>query len=400
MAIAGYRWLVVGLLWGVALLNYLDRQVIFSLFPLIRADLRLSSIELGFLSTAFLWTYAIVSPLGGFLADRYGRRRVILLSLAVWSLVTFATGQARNFGELVAIRALMGVSEACYLPAALALITEYHGGHTRSLATGLHQSGLYFGLILGGGGGGWLGEHYGWRSAFTILGFNGVVYAAVLIFGLKEQKRGQSSTEELGFRVLTKKLLNLPGFITMLLAMSMAAMAFWVVYTWLPSYLHERFQMSVTAAGFSATFYIQVASFVGVVLGGLLADQWRRSDVRGRLFTMVIGFVVAGPSLFVVGYANSHALLTAGLIVFGLGRGFNDANVMPVLCQITQPNLRATGYGILNFGTCVVGGVMVAAAGALKDRLGLGVALQVSAVLLFSSGLALLCMRAHLKPDL
>jgi predicted MFS family arabinose efflux permease len=255
-------------------------------------------------------------------------------------------------------------------------------------------------LILGGGGGGWLGEHYGWRSAFTILGFSGVVYAAVLIFGLKEQKRGQSSTEELGFRVLTKKLLNLPGFITMLLAMSMAAMAFWVVYTWLPSYLHERFQMSVTAAGFSATFYIQVASCVGVVLGGLLADQWRRSDVRGRLFTMVIGFVVAGPSLFVVGYANSHALLTAGLIVFGLGRGFNDANVMPVLCQITQPNLRATGYGILNFGTCVVGGVMVAAAGVLKDRLGLGVALQVSAVLLFSSGLALLCMRAHLKPDL
>src|SRR6266536_2982024 len=133
MAIRGYPWLVVGLLWAVALLNYLDRQVIFSLFPLIRADLRLSSLELGFLSTAFLWTYAIVSPLGGFLADRYGRRRVILLSLAVWSLVTFATGQARNFGELVAIRALMGVSEACYLPAALALITEYHGGHTRSL---------------------------------------------------------------------------------------------------------------------------------------------------------------------------------------------------------------------------------------------------------------------------
>lgn len=399
MAIRGYPWLVVGLLWAVALLNYLDRQLIFSLFPLIREDLHLSNLELGFLSTAFLWTYAIVSPLGGFLADRYGRRRVILLSLAVWSLVTFATGQARNFGDLVTARAFMGVSEACYLPAALALITEYHEGRTRSLATGLHQSGLYFGLILGGGGGGWLGEHYGWRSAFTILGFSGVAYAAVLILGLKEHQGGQASPDEFGFVVLTKRLLHSPGFVTMVLAMSMAAMAFWVVYTWLPLYLHERFQMSVTAAGFSATFYIQAASFGGVVLGGLLADRWKGSNIRGRLFTMVIGFAAAGPGLFAVGSANSHALLLAGLIAFGIGRGFNDANVMPVLCQITQPNLRATGYGILNFGTCVVGGAMVAVAGAVKDSLGLGVSLQGSAVLLFFSALALLRMRAHLKPD-
>jgi MFS transporter, Spinster family, sphingosine-1-phosphate transporter len=399
MSIRGHAWLVVGLLWVVALLNYLDRQVIFSVFPLVRAELRLSSVQLGLLSTAFLWMYAFVSPLGGYLADRYGRRRIILLSLAVWSLVTFATGRARDFEELVVARALMGVSEACYLPAALALIADYHGKSSRSFATGLHQSGLYVGLILGGGGGGWLGERYGWRPAFTILGFIGIVYAAVLVVGLREAQGWRATAETAGFAGRVKELVKLPGFVIMMFAMSMAAMSYWVVYTWLPLYLHERFHMSLTAAGFAATFYVQAASFGGVVLGGLLADRWKRSHVGGRLFTIVIGLIAAGPSLFAVGRANSFVLLFIGLLAFGLGRGFNDANVMPVLCQITRTQLRATGYGMLNCGACIVGGVMVAVAGAVKDSLGLGVAIQVSAVLLFLSGLTLLRMRPHLEPD-
>lgn len=399
MSIRGHAWLVVGLLWVVALLNYLDRQVIFSVFPLVQTELRLSSVQLGLLSTAFLWMYAFVSPLGGYLADRYGRRRIILLSLAVWSLVTFATGRARDFEELVVARAVMGVSEACYLPAALALIADYHGRSSRSLATGLHQSGLYVGLILGGGGGGWLGERYGWRPAFTILGFTGIVYAAALVAGLREAQGWRATAETAGFAGRVKELVKLPGFILMMFAMSMAAMSFWVVYTWLPLYLHEHFHMSLTAAGFAATFYVQAASFAGVVFGGLLADRWKRSHVGGRLFTMVIGFIAAGPSLFVVGGANSLVLLVIGLLVFGLGRGFNDANVMPVLCQITRTQLRATGYGMLNCGACIVGGVMVAVAGAVKDSLGLGVAIQVSAVLLFLSGLTLLRLRSHLGPD-
>ncbi len=401
MSIRGHAWRVVGLLWVVALLNYLDRQLIFSVFPLVQAELELSSVQLGLLSTAFLWMYAFVSPLGGYLADRYGRRRIILLSLAVWSLVTFATGRARDYGELILARALMGVSEACYLPAGLALIADYHRTSSRSLATGLHQSGLYVGLILGGGGGGWLGQRYGWRSAFTILGFSGIVYTGVLLAGLHESEGWPATAKTASFAGRVTELVNLPCFVIMMVAMSMAAMAFWVVYTWLPLYLYERFHMSLMAAGFSATFYVQAASFAGVVLGGLLADRWKRIDVGGRLFTMVIGFLAACPGLFVVGRANNNniVLLVIGLLAFGLGRGFNDANVMPVLCQITRTHLRATGYGMLNFGTCVFGGVMVAVAGAAKDSWGLGVAIQVSAVLLLLSGLTLLCMRTHLQPD-
>ena len=180
-----YKWALVGLLWVVALLNYLDRQVVFSLFPPIQAEFQIGDVQLGLLSAAFLWVYGLFSPAAGWLADRFSRRSVILASLGVWSLVTWATGHARSYGELLTTCALMGISEACYLPAALALIADHHDKRTRSRATGLHQSGLYAGIVLGGAGGGWMGQRYGWRTAFLALGVSGVVYAAVLAGWLK-----------------------------------------------------------------------------------------------------------------------------------------------------------------------------------------------------------------------
>jgi len=137
-----YAWALVALLWVVAMLNYLDRQVIFSLFPPLQKEFNVTAAQLGLLSTFFLWVYGIVSPLGGFLADRYSRKKIIILSLAVWSAVTWLTGHVTSFNQLLGARALMGVSEACYIPAALALIADHHGERTRSLATGLHQSGI------------------------------------------------------------------------------------------------------------------------------------------------------------------------------------------------------------------------------------------------------------------
>ncbi|MBI1896758.1 MAG: MFS transporter [Acidobacteria bacterium] len=389
-----YAWLLVGLLWVVALLNYLDRQVIFSVFPLLEADLKLTAGELGLLSTVFLWVYGILSPFAGYLADRLGRARMILVSLLVWSLVTWATGHARNFAELIMARALMGISEACYLPAALGLIADYHGPRSRSLATGLHQSGLYAGIILGGAGGGWMGERYGWRLAFTILGVAGILYFLVLRRLLKAPPRQEGETAPPPLLLSFRKLASLPGFLAMTAVFSAVSIANWIVYTWLPLYLYERFGMSLALAGFSATFYIQAASFAGILAGGWLADSWSRRTTRGRLMTQALGLAAAAPFLFVIGVTGSQALLITALIVFGLGRGLYDCNTMPTLCQIAQPDLRSTGYGIFNFAACLAGGVAAALAGYLKAAVGLGAAFETAAILLLVSA----GMLARIRP--
>lgn len=383
---ARYAWLVVALLWVVACLNYLDRQVIFSVFPLIRSEMNLDALQLGLLSTVFLWVYGFASPLGGYLADRIGRRKVVVLSLAIWTTVTLLTGYVRDFQQLLVARALMGLSEACYLPAALALIAELHDKGSRSLATGVHQSGLYAGMALGGLLGGWMGERQGWRAPFIVLGVAGLAYVLVLVKGLRKDEPVPallgSSAGAVGAGSSLMEVLHLPGYFGMLAAFTGFAVANWIVYTWLPLYIYERFRMSLASAGFSATFYLQLASFAGILAGGWLADRWTRSSVRGRILTQALGMAVAAPFLFLVGMTDSVGILIGALVAFGLGKGFYDANAMPVLAQVARPEIRATGYGIFNLAGCVAGGVMAAAAGALKPVIGLSGAIQISALIL------------------
>ena len=214
MKLRQYGWILVALLWVVALLNYVDRQVIFSLFPLLSSELHLSSVQLGLLSTVFLWIYGILSPFSGYVADRFGRGRLISISLMVWSAVTLATGASRTFPQLLAARAVMGVSEACYLPAALAKIAEYHGSRTRSLAVGLHQSGLYVGMIVGGAAGGWAGQTYGWRMPFFVLGGVGILYVMVVVLFFRREPSlpDRESAAPLRFRAAVTQLFRLPGF--------------------------------------------------------------------------------------------------------------------------------------------------------------------------------------------
>lgn len=395
MTSSRYAWGVVALLWVVALLNYVDRQVIFSLFPLLRADLHISDAELGLAGAAFLWVYALASPFAGFLADRYGRKRVVVSSLLIWSAITWATGHARSFNQLLAARALMGISEACYLPAALALIAAHHGEATRSRATGLHYTGIYVGVVLGGVGGGWMGANYGWRSPFFLLGALGIVYALVLVLLLKENRQAAHETPAppTGFFASARKVLSLPAFPVLLIVFAAKSVGDWLVYAWMPLYLYENFGMSLAQSGFSATFWVQAASVGGIAIGGFVADRWSLRSSQGRIFTQALGLAAAAPFLFLVGIAGTPALLITGLIVFGLGRGIFDCNAMPVLCQVAPPELRSTGFGLLNLAGTFSGGVIAAAAGALKATFGLGLLLQFSGLLLLGSAFLLWRLR-------
>lgn len=386
--VSSYAWLIVGLLWIVAFLNYLDRILITSMRDPIVADFSLTDAQFGLLTAVFLWSYGIFSPFGGFIADKYSRRKVIVFSVFVWSLVTLWTGYASSFNEMLLTRFLMGISEACYIPAALALITDYHKGRTRSLATGLHMSGLYAGLALGGLGG-YIATIWGWRFGFHAFGAFGIVYSIILLYVLKDQKEPITKTDELPIAEkitplgALKVLFSERSFYILLFYFAVLGMVNWLVNGWLPTFLKDHFKLDLGAAGFSATGYIQIGSFIGVVAGGILADRWTRKNEKGRLYMLIIGFTLGAPFLFLMASTNVFAIAIVAMLIFGLARGFNDSNLMPILRQVADGRFIATGYGLLNFLSTIVGGSMVYVGGALKDaQIDLSVIYQVAAVIM------------------
>lgn len=396
-----YPWKIVGMLWVVAFLNYLDRILITSMRDPIVADFTLTDAQFGLLTSVFLWSYGILSPFGGYFADRYSRKKVILASVLVWSAVTLWTGFVSSFQEMLAARVVMGISEACYIPAALALITDYHRSRTRSLATGLHMSGLYTGLALGGIGG-YISELWGWRYGFQVFGVFGILYAVVLLLFLKDNKEkveeavpgSDGSDQSLSFSGSFRLLFGERSFYVLLFYFGVLGMVNWLVYGWLPTFLKDHFHLDLGEAGISATSYIQVGSFIGVIVGGILADRWTRRNSKGRLYVLVIGFTLGAPFLFLMASTPVFSIAIGAMLVFGLARGFNDANLMPILRQIVDERYSATAYGFLNFLSTIIGGLMVYIGGALKDaHIGLSIIYQVSAVAILLATLSLLAVR-------
>ncbi len=385
-------WLMVALLWFVALLNYLDRVMITTMRGSLVEAIPMTEAQFGLLTSVFLWVYGLLSPFGGFLADRFSRSRVVLVSLLVWSATTWLTGHARTFEQLLAARALMGISEACYIPAGLALIADYHRGPTRSFATGVHMSGIMLGSGLGGIGG-WLAERHDWGYAFKLFGLVGIGYALFLMFVLRDAPRENDSPtrpaerkEQVSFPKAIVSLFSRGAFLLILSYWGLIGIAGWAIVGWMPTYLGEHFKLTQGVAGFSATGYLQAASLFGVLIGGAWADRWSRTHPRGRILVPVIGLCFAGPGVFLAAITGVLPLAIAGLILYGLARAFTDANMMPILCMVSDPRYRATGYGILNLFSCVIGGLTIYAGGALRDA-----HVNLSLLFQFAAGSLLVC---------
>ena len=372
-----YAWLIVALLVPVALLNYLDRQMIAAMKTSVMGDVTGITTDKawGQMLGQFKWVYAFLSPVGGYIADRFGRKFTICGSLFAWSAITWATGHVQTYDGLLWTRTLMGMSEAFYIPAALALISDFHTGNTRSRATGLHQMGIYCGVILGGFTG-YVAEApaLGWRWMFNVTGLVGIIYAPILLMVLRDApKQATAAVVEDKPRVTSslRELLTNKSFILLVMYFTLPALAGWVVRDWMPAILQTSFNISQGRAGVSATLYWQAAAIVAAFFGGWLADKWMRRTDRGRIYVSAIGMALIIPALFGVGNApnlNSLSLAIASLVLFGIGWGFFDGNNMPILSQIVRPNLRATGYGLMNLVSISFGGFADVGFGVLRDH--------------------------------
>lgn len=352
-----YPWFVVILLWFVALLNYLDRQMLSTMKPSMMADINelVSAENFGRLMAVFLWIYAFMSPVSGIIADRMNRKWLIVGSLFVWSGVTLLMGYAETYNELYWLRAIMGVSEAFYIPAGLSLIADYHDGKTRSIAIGIHTTGIYLGQAFGGFGA-TIADNFSWQSTFHGFGLLGVIYSFVLIFFLKE-KKGYNTTTAKQSSLLKEfsssfkgvgMLLGNISFWVILFYFSAPSLPGWATKNWLPTLLSETLHLEMAEAGPLATITMAMASFVGVLIGGVLSDKWVQKNLKGRIYTGVIGLALTIPALLLLGYGHSFAMVLGGALCFGLGFGIFDVNNMPILCQFVSPRYRATGYGLMN----------------------------------------------------
>jgi MFS family permease len=393
-----YAWAVVAMLFPVALLNYLDRMMVATMRASIRTDIPTiaNDADFGFLMAMFMWVYAILSPVGGFLADRFSRRWMVILSLFIWSLMTWLTGHAHTFGQMAWTRALMGMSEAFYIPAALALIADFHPGPTRSRAVGVHMCGIYAGQALGGVGG-YIADTSSWRNAFYWFGATGVFYAIFLLFALRDspapsQEPVQKRTVSIGRAM--RPLLGTGAFLILVVYFTLPAIPGWAIKNWLPTFLATAFNLKQGPAGMSATGYVTLASFAGALLGGVLADRVMRATPRGRIYISALGMALCAPALIGLGNAGSLHIAILCMMIFGLGFGFFDANNMPILCQIVRPEYRATGYGIMNLASVAAGAGVTVAMGAMRDHgLSLGVAFTISAAVTALAGLLILLVR-------
>jgi MFS family permease len=368
-----YAWIVVALLVPVALLNYLDRQMLAAMKFSVMADVGDigSEANWGKILALFKWTYAFLSPIGGYLADRYSKRHVIAFSLLAWSAITWATGQVTTFEQLLWTRAIMGVSEALYIPAALALLADYHPGNTRSRAVGFHQTGIYCGVILGGFSGFVADDpSLGWRSMFAACGIVGMIYALPLFWTLRNAAASAVDQARVTADAAVKGLLRNRNFVLLVLYFTLPAMAGWIVRDWMPAILKAEFGIGQGRAGVSATLYWMVAAALSALAGGWLADRWVKVNPRGRIYTSAMGMALITVAMMGVGYSpqtGSLAVAVAFLVLFGIGWGSFDANNMPILCQVARPELRATGYGVMNMVSISCGGLADWGFGLLRD---------------------------------
>ena len=380
-----YPWVVVALLWGVALLNYMDRQMLSTMKDAMQMDIveLQSATNFGRLMAAFLWIYGLMSPFAGMIADRLNRKWLIVGSLFVWSAVTYLMGVADTYNQIFFLRALMGVSEALYIPAGLSLIADYHTGRSRSLAIGIHMTGLYTGQAIGGFGA-TVAAAFSWHTTFHWFGIIGIAYAVILMLFLKDKKtmtvpdkplQESPNKESLGKGL--KALFSNVAFWVILFYFAAPSLPGWATKNWLPTLFAESLNLPMSQAGPMSTITIAVSSFIGVIIGGSLSDRWVQKNLRGRVYTGAIGLGMTIPSLLLLGFGHHIVSVMGAGLLFGIGYGIFDANNMPILCQFVSAKQRATAYGIMNMTGVFAGAFITDLLGQWSDggNLGLGFAM-------------------------
>lgn len=386
-------------MWGAYFLNYCDRQAIFAMFPALKADLGLTDTQLGLTGTIFLWVYGIGCPIAGQLADRVSKRWLVVFSLAVWSVVTFATGLVGTAFALLALRAAMGVSEALYMPAAISLTANAHAPEKRSRAIAWLTTAQIFGTAGGAWFGGWMAQHGRWREAFFCLGVMGLLYAVpYFLFLRKVDENAQVETKPAGAKLAIAALVRVPTYLMLCVVFPLFLFGLWLIYSWLPDFLHEKFNLDLTEAAFTATAYLQGATLVGMLSGGYLADRLYTVTRSARFWLLVATLVCCAPCLHILGNSATLTATCIGAAGFGLFSGFLMGNIFPAAFEVVPADTRASAVGVLNFCGALLSGLAPLVGGLWKRTVGMETLLTLTAFIYLGGAVLVLLGIRYLFP--
>jgi len=391
-----YKWELLILLWFAFFLNQADRQIFSVVLPLIRKDLGLTDAELGLIASALVWTYGLLVPIAGFVGDIFSRRNIIGFALLFWSVSTLSTGLCTTLVQFILLRGIAtGGGEAFYAPAANALLGQKYP-QNRAFVLSIHQTGNYAGIVLSGLIAGYVGEHYGWEKAFFLFGGFGILLA-FLIFKRLHKDNPRTIIQEVSpiskrekVREISRTALIIgrkPSF--WLLTLGFGCMVFVnVAYlTWMPSFLAEKFALSLTNAGFSSLFYHHIGAFLGVLSGAKIADHYAKSSPQSRLIIQSLGLLIGAPFIYWMGISTNLTIAYVALFVFGFFRGWYDSNIVASLYEIIPMKLRSTSYGLMLACAFLIGASSPYLLGFLKPTLGLSAGLASLSIVYVIGGL-------------
>ncbi len=380
-------WGVVAWLWLAGGSNYLTRTMLTTMRASVIEDIAMTEAQFGLLTTGFLIVYAATSPFGGFLADRFSRRRVILLSVFAWSVITWVTAYARTFEQFLFLRCLLGLSQAFYIPAAVALITDFHPGATRARATGVHLTGMIVGAIIGSVGG-WIAQTHGWRYAYLVIGLPNVGLGFLLFFLLRDAPRAAAAAAAPAIRLVDagRSLLQPGAYYYIAAAIGVQGAVSWIIIAWMPTLMREQFQMNQGSAGFATLGCLYTAQATGLIIGGFWSDRASARNARARIILPALAVIVTTPLFLLTGWTQHIGFTFASLAMWGFAMGFLGCNTMPMVCLVVDARYRATAIGVLNAFTSICGGAAIYSVGALRDARFGG-----SQVLMFAAAGVALC---------
>lgn len=395
-----YKWELIALFWCAYFFNQADRQVYSVVLTPLSQELHLSSEQAGLIGSIFMWTYAILVPVAGYAGDALRRKRIVFWSLLIWSGATICSGLSTGIVALAAFRGLAtGGGEAFYYPAANSLIGQYHE-KTRALAMAIHQSSAYAGIVASGLVAGWLADHYGWRTAFYVFGACGVVLAGIILVRIKDV--GQPSTDQASRRIPLTEVVRAVGRKPTVWALCIAFAGYnfsgWGYWNWMPTFLHEKFSLSLTAAGFTAMFFTNLFALVGVLAGGRLSDVWATRRRNVRMDFEYAALFLGAPFLALMGLTDNFVLCVIGLSGFGLCRGLYDSNLFAALFDVIEPRYRSSAVGLMLAIAFAASGFAPWMLGLAKGTIGLSYAFALLSLPFLGSGVVLLLATKYLFP--